>query len=480
MLEARVVLSSEMCRDKIHLPPAPFMPPPGLEHCGVHVSATMRPETSQGGAETAFARKVMRRWMSRFMQWSPADQNAGENTEESTAISPTAFVDLGGASIYYFQSLAPTSLLTNQANSRLDLVDRALSSTHILRQLPSPKVHYAGRRWLDTHRVEYTLRRTPQGFVKLTVQCLSLVHPASDISLEPLQNSTATLAWIGPTHDAPSFVVTPGAPDRSPLKVPQGWYAQRDTSGQPAGIITTRTRNFSSFHPSLHLVAHADHIPRLASADCRIDVLAVLPPTYFFDPYELHEQRAKLGEDHRHYGPVELEKPAEAVSSWGSVLHLWQHPHLTDLDLVVPIHARYRLPPVLERTVGYAGEPGGSTHVDTALLPPIAAVMCPAAEFPRFQSGNAILDKLVVRLALLDELDLAAFSVLETSPDTDTLVRMPVGDATHASLIRTATLVAFTLGAAFVVWFVRNLLNQSQPSAVSVEKRAVDKGSKRD
>ncbi|KAJ1725164.1 protease B nonderepressible form, partial [Coemansia erecta] len=484
MEEARVVLSSEMCRHKIHLPPAPFMPQPGIEYCGIHVSATAGAAVAaQGDVEAAAARIQMRQWMSAFMEWSPASTDEGtyehnDDRRSPDMISPASFVNIGASGIYYFKPFAPSHALSGHMGSRLDLIDYAVGSGHILRELAFPQVLQRGRSWLDNHRVEISLRRTPQGFVKVAVQSISLVHPSADISVLPRANATSQLAWIGPTQDSRSFVVSSRAPGRAPLEVPSVFYAQHDTSTQPGGTVTERTRDFSSFHPSLHIVAQADLIPRLESGSCRIDTFVFLPPTYFFDPYQLHEVRGGLGMDYRHYGPVELEKPAEVMRNWGSILHIWQRPHLTELDALVPIHARYRLPPVLDRTVGYSGEPAGTTHVDTALLPAIAAVMCPTAEIPRLKSGNSILDKLNVRLALLDELGLAAFSVLTTSPDTDTLVRMPVGDATYASQIRTATLVAFGLGAAYVVWFVRNLL--SQKKTTSADKPTTNKGSKRD
>ncbi|KAJ2788238.1 protease B nonderepressible form [Coemansia interrupta] len=481
MEEARVVLSSEMCRHKIHLPPAPFMPQPGLEYCGIHVSASAGSKgIAQGGVEAASVRIQMRQWMSAFMEWTPA--STGENTDESNddTVSPASFVNIGASSIYYFKAFAPTHALSGHTGSRLDLIDHAVGPGHILRELAFPQVLQRGQSLLDNHRVEISLRRTPQGFVKVAIQSISLVHPSTDINILPLANATSQLAWIGPTQDSRSFVMSSGKPGSVPLEIPSVFYAQHDTSTQPGGTMTERTSDFSSFHPSLHVVAQADLVPRLESGSCRIDTFMFLPPTYFFDPYQLHEVRGRLGMDYRHYGPVELEKPAEVMHNWGSILHIWQHPHLTELDATVPIHARYRLPPITDRTVGYNGEPAGTTHVDTALLPAIAAVMCPTTEIPRFESGNRILDKLTVRLALLDELGLAAFSVLKTSPDTDTLVRMPVGDAKYASQIRTATLIAFGLGAAFVVWFVRNLLAQRKTSGANVDKSVMGKGSKRD
>ncbi|KAJ1827355.1 protease B nonderepressible form [Coemansia sp. RSA 2599] len=520
MSEARIVLSTEACRQKIYLPQAPFMAPRGVEHCGVHISASANPALAKKD-DIVHARSRMRQWMSVFMGWSAVtngqhadgraahnpnsqqqqqqqqdsadshqdddifEANVGFEHDEGTvsaasSLGPESFVDVAAASIYYFQPFETTHQLDGHQSSRLDLMHFAVGPHHILNSLASPQVLQRGRKWLDNHRIEIRLRQTPHSFVKVSIQALSLLHPSSDIEIISLANSTSQLAWIAPTSDSPSFVMAAGQPAAVPLDIPSAFYAHHVTTTQPGGLMTESTKDFYSFHPSLHIAAMADHIPRLDSGSCRIDALVYLPSTYFFDPYQLRDLQGQLGSKHRHYGPVELERPAEVMPNWGSILHLSQHPHLQDLDVTVPIHARYRLPPVHGRTVGPHGEPEGTTHVETALLPAISAVVCPKTQASsRYATGNRLLDSLNVRAALLDELGLEAFAVMPPSPDTDTLLRMPVGNADHASLIRIVTLLTFFAGSAFIAWFVRNSLLLTFESAVNdkVDARK-DKGSK--
>ncbi|KAJ2822685.1 hypothetical protein FBU31_004517, partial [Coemansia sp. 'formosensis'] len=147
MLEARVVLTSEMCRDSILLPPAPFMPPRGLEYCGVHVAATANPDAS---GDLALARSHMRSWMADLMGWSSsnphspnllvADQDPRTEAESNNEPpeGPSSFIDLGNSSIYYFHSFNAQNLDVNRPGSRLDLARFALEPQHPLHALIDP------------------------------------------------------------------------------------------------------------------------------------------------------------------------------------------------------------------------------------------------------------------------------------------------------------------------------------------------------
>ncbi|KAJ2747335.1 hypothetical protein GGI20_000586 [Coemansia sp. BCRC 34301] len=453
MLESRIVLTSEKCRDRVLLPPAPFMPPRGLEYCGVHVSATAKPETTR---DTFY----MRKWMSELMGWTSS--NSGRNpqllatakTLEEHALGPDSFIDLGPSSIYYFDLFDAQALDVNRPGSRLDLVRFALGSQHPVRALIAPHVAYEDKSWLDNHRIEICLRRTREGFVKMTSQMLSLMHPATGISIEPLQNATSRIAWIGPTEMTKAFVQAATDRAATELVVPSEFYAEHDTTTQAAGTIDVRTSAFSSFHPNLIVSAQADANTPLISDQCHLDTIVILPRTYFFDPYQLYELRHQLG-DYEYYGPIELERPAEVMPNWGSLLHLNQRPHTSVLNATIPIHARYRLPPVAhERLVGYHGEPSGSSHIDLALLPPLSAVVCPAATTkPRHSAASekdSVLRALDMRLALFDELGLWPVAALEPSPDAETLVRMPVGYAENATLIQGLTLAVLLAGTVFI------------------------------
>ncbi|KAJ1797824.1 hypothetical protein LPJ59_002888 [Coemansia sp. RSA 2399] len=468
MAEARIVVSSEMCRAKHYLPPAPFMPPRGLEYCGIHVSATAKDEDANG-ADYSAARAMMRSWMAAFMDWpsndaAAAEEETGDSEIRQTAVhsggsSPDAFIDIGNASIYYFHELA-SQLVDDRPTARLDLARLAIEPHHPLRELIAPHVTAQGKRWLDNYRIQVHLHRTHQGFVEMEIQVVSLVHPAREIAVVPAENATrASVTWIGPTKDTLAFTLVKNDPKPRSQSMPEAFYAQHETAKALAGgSVAVRTHEFCSFHPSLHISAHAFPHPHLAAGRCRIGAIQMLPRAYFFDPYQLHDIKDALGMEYAHYGPVELERPAESVRQWGSMLVVSQFPHLDTMDLMVPVHARYRVPDAVprERFVGFHGEPTASSHIDVSLLPPLAAVVCPLpdVEEPRF--GSPVLDDLHIRLALFHELGMVPVSALRVTPDSDTLLRMPVGNTEHAMLVQLLTLGALFLGTLVIAYRLRS------------------------
>ncbi|KAJ2785624.1 protease B nonderepressible form [Coemansia javaensis] len=447
MDEARVVLSSGACRtDAAAAPLPPFMPPAGLEHCGVHAAATARADVPRG-APTAAARAEMRRWMQAF---------AGRPDDAAT---PGGFIDLGPASIYRFRALSAAALGL-RAGRRLDLAAMAADLVRGLRGIPAPLVAHGGERWLDTHRLEARLRRTEHGSVAVSLQAVSLLQPAPEIAVEPAANATSRIAWIGPHRGAAAFALATGQARPEALDVPGAFFA-RDPA-RPAGEVGARTIDFASFHPSIAVSTSTTPHPALSGRACRVATVLALPRTYFADPYQLRQlhDEGRLGaDDYAHYGPVELELPAEAVDSWGSVLVLAHRAAAAPHTVTVPLHARYRLLPVDGPTVGYHGEPAGDTHVDQTLPAPLAAVVCDGAPAKGAAEGNGeekgpgsdILGALRIRLALFDELGLAPVASLAVAPDTDMLLRMPVPTAHHVSLVQTSTVVLLFAGALYAV-----------------------------
>ncbi|KAJ2733227.1 hypothetical protein IW152_003226 [Coemansia sp. BCRC 34962] len=403
----------------------------------------------------------MRSWMAELMGWTSSSRptllaaNLGSHTEaepyDEPLLGPSSFIDVGNSSVYYFQQFDARYLDVNRPGSRLDLAHVALESQHPLRALIDPHVVHQDKNWLDNHRIEISLHRTTEGFVRVSTQVLSLMHPASGISIVPLQNATSRIAWIGPTKQTESHVQTTTDRVPLPLTIPEEFYAEHDTTTQPAGTVDVRTSHFNSFHPSLIISAHTP----LISDQCHLDTIVMLPRAYFFDPYQLYELRHQLSVHYEHYGPVELERPAEVMPNWGSLLHLNQHSHSSALNATIPIHARYRLPPIAhERLVGCHGEPSGDSHIDLELLPPLSAVICPAAA-PKHRHGaelekGSVLRALDMRLVLFDELGLWPVAALEPSPDAETLLRMPVGYVDNTVLIQTLTLVALFAGTVFI------------------------------
>ncbi|KAI8323361.1 hypothetical protein GQ54DRAFT_303410 [Martensiomyces pterosporus] len=467
MKEARIVLSTDMCRhdSTSPLPAAPFMPAPGLEYCGIHVSATSRPDVP-----VARAHHDMRRWMSSFMGWSPqgkkeetASGDAGDS--DGSALGPESFIDLGRTSIYYFHPFDARALSTHRGRAgKLDLVRFAVDPGHHLRRLIDPHVNRNGGSWLDQRRIEVRLSRTPHGFVKINAQVLSVIAPAEDISVLPMENATSSISWVSAASSSRSFTLRRGQERPDLIVVPDEFYTQQQKFLGTEGDVTEKTRDLGSFHPSLEISGQVEHHSAqgpgkaLLQAKCHLDTIQVLPSTYFFDPYQIHDVREQLGGPYEHYGPVELEKPAEAMQNWGSILRI-SAPSAglgrQAFNATIPIHARYRLPPVRERTVGYNGEPTEDTHVETVLLPAISAIVCPTTSaepsFALFSPARgSVLEKLAVRPALFEELGVAPVAALRAAPESDMLLRMAVGSTQNLAVIQSLTLVALFAGTVYI------------------------------
>ncbi|KAJ2123724.1 hypothetical protein IW147_002317 [Coemansia sp. RSA 720] len=449
MKEARIILSSGMCRTDSSRPMPPFVPPRELEHCGSHILATAHDDVPHG-LPMAVAQAQMQKWLAQFMGWS---QNVQTGDSLSATLGPEAFISLGNSSIYHFVPLSARAMGL-RPDSRLDLTAHVFGSHHYLHELIAPKVMYRGKQWLDNYRVEAQLQRTTHGFVSIRIQVISTLPAAPNVSIEPQDHAESRIAWIGPTKNAASFMLAANQSMPESLHLPNDFYAP--TSDQYTGSVSIRTAGFSSFHPNLLVTANSHATSLTESNSYHLSTLLVLPRTYFFDPYQLRQQHddGLLGSRFQHYGQTELEKPAEAVSTWGSVLVLSQDMRESQFNVTVPIHARYRLPPVHEQTVGYRGEPTGDTHVDLTLPPPISAVVCPAGDPPL--PANDILSNLHIRLALFDELGLVPVSSLQIAPDTDMLLRMPVPSTSHTSLIQLSTLGLLFAGAIFVIHSARS------------------------
>ncbi|KAJ2842477.1 hypothetical protein IWW36_005893, partial [Coemansia brasiliensis] len=394
----------------------------------------------------------MRVWVSSLMGWGQADPADGQSTGDP--LGPSAFIGLGNTSIYHFSPLAPKAINRGYGGGQLDLVALALGPNHHLRELATPKIAiHPSKLGVDNYRVEIKLQRTDHGFVKIATQAISRLPAASQVSIEPTDGAESRISWIGPTADTPSFTLGTNQSKPEPLSISSEFFSRPDVPAKK-GQITTKAVAFTSFHPTLSIATHLPTLPISAqSPACQYHILAMLPRTYFFDPYQLFQlqEDGGLNLSFHHYGQTELEKPAEAVSSWGSLLAL-SSPVTDQLNFTLPIHARYRLLPVQGSLVGYNGEPSESTHVDVALPPPIAAVACPTKHRAEDMQANGL--GLYVRPAVFDELGLDPVNLLQATPDTDLLVRMPVPDGSHATLIQISTIGLLFAGAIFITYSI--------------------------
>ncbi|KAJ2083797.1 protease B nonderepressible form [Coemansia sp. RSA 988] len=445
MESARIVLSSEMCRTDATIPLPPFMPPSELELCGSHIIATAKRVTPQG-VPMAAVRNQMRLWLSQFV---------GGNDDPDYSTPPDSFIDLGDSSIYHFRPFKSKKSGLGRG-SQLDLLALLKRSTHCLRDLAKPKIAYDDNQLPDNHRLEVRLRQTAHGFISINVQLISLLRYAPEIAIEPLENATSRITWIGPSENAISFSLAANQSKPEALQVPAEFFAHNPL--QFAGYTTARTVDHTSFHPSVRI--STDLLPDSTDVwdTCRLYTLMELPRTYFIDPYQLSQQRkdGQLDAEYEHYGTIELEKPAEAVGNWGSVAvfsrDLQQHPQTS---MLVPIHMRYRLLPIIEPTVGYHGEPTGDSHVDLTMPPPLSALVCLPAKHLYVPEQGSVLEKLRVRLAVFEELGITPTHSLKIAPETDMLLRAPVPDGTHTTLVQLSTVALMFAGALYIVRTLR-------------------------
>ncbi|KAJ1953075.1 hypothetical protein EC988_003200 [Linderina pennispora] len=425
MATARIVLSTEMCREKPSVPRMPFMLQRGIEHCGMHASATAVRGVYDEQLEAAKAE--MRQWMAALMEWP----------EEKAELGPDAFIDVHSSSIYYFAPFDSKALAAFAGKQkRLNLARYALDPESYLRTLVNPHVNRLGRTWLDQHRIDITLHRTSHGFVQIDVQVLSMLPPSEDPAVvSKHENSTAKIAWMqGPSV----HVLEHGQKKAKVVDMPRQLSAVDDISD---GYVVEKIKEFRSFHPALKIESHVESMP----TNCNLTLVQTLPRTYFFDPYQIYDTRL----DARMFGPVELEKPAEAMPNWGSILTVSRVSANTQVE--VPIHARYRLAPFNGRTVGYNGEPDGESHTDVTLLPAISLVVCQRDVEAEPPVKDELFGRLVFRPALLPELLARAGSVLEIAPESDLVLRMPIAHADKVSMIQALTLAALFAGT-FVIF----------------------------
>ncbi|KAJ1942333.1 hypothetical protein FBU59_003227 [Linderina macrospora] len=222
------------------------------------------------------------------------------------------------------------------------------------------------------------------------------------------------------------------------LDMPSQLSAVSDVSD---GYVVEKIKDFRSFHPALQINSHVDALP----PTCNLTLIQTLPKTYFFDPYQLYDTKLHG----RTYGPVELEKPAEVMPNWGSLLAVTHVAANTQVE--IPIHARYRLAPFTGRTVGYDGEPDGESHTDVTLLPAIPLVVCQKDTKDEMPVKDELFRQLVFRPALLPELFIRAEGVLEIAPESDVVLRMPIAHAENVSTIQALTLAALFAGT-FVIF----------------------------
>ncbi|KAJ1980091.1 hypothetical protein H4R35_001265 [Dimargaris xerosporica] len=150
----------------------------------------------------------------------------------------------------------------------------------------------------------------------------------------------------------------------------------------------------SSLHPHMvtsFLAASALEHTNLEDRTCQPKLLYHIAPVLFADPYQLADQTPVLGPFH-HYGPIELEKPVDLVSAWGSVVTLDapllgltksttakarsnDAPAVNDGDVQVgrvdlPLHTRYKLPTFNTSTTAMGSQ------VYSFIRRPMAFVQC--------------------------------------------------------------------------------------------------------
>ncbi|KAI8372490.1 PIG-X [Blakeslea trispora] len=195
----------------------------------------------------------------------------------------------------------------------------------------------------------------------------------------------------------------------------------------------------SSLHPKIQTTVETES---KNNASCYLDVIYVLPPSIFVDPYQLKNLHS-LGEV-TVFGERDLELPLEKIKEKrGSVVFLRQSADVRfPLLIELPFHLRYQQPSF------------DKTSQPIIIQPPFAGWTC-------HNGSEAPWPPLSNRYTLVPTLDSEAiFS--ELSFDTTPLsLSVPVGKMQDASIVTTATFFTVIL---CTIWIARSIF-------LSIEKR---------
>ncbi|KAI8341595.1 PIG-X [Choanephora cucurbitarum] len=203
--------------------------------------------------------------------------------------------------------------------------------------------------------------------------------------------------------------------------------------------VRSRILQASSLHPKIETTIETENN---RNTSCRLDVIYVLPPSIFVDPYQL-KNLPSLGKV-TVFGEHDLELPLEKIKEMrGSIVFLRQPVDAAfPLSLELPFHLRYQQP----------------SHEKTSqpiiIQPPFAGWTCHSeheSPWPPLEDRYTLVPSLPFR---------ATFTQL-SHEDSPLTISVPVGKMKDAFLVTTGTFCAVAL---CTLWIARSIF-------ISIEKR---------
>ncbi|CEP09814.1 hypothetical protein [Parasitella parasitica] len=156
---------------------------------------------------------------------------------------------------------------------------------------------------------------------------------------------------------------------------------------------------------------------------CQLDIIYVLPPSVFVDPYQLRDLEESIGKA-TVFGEHDLELPLEKIKETrGSIVFLRQSHIQTKWELELPVHLRYQQPsihtdhqpitiqsPYASWTCGDEDQPWPPLFNEYSLLPSIQET---SAEFIKLPGEPATLN-LAVPIGKVQDASTVAYGTFGT------------------------------------------------------------------
>ncbi|KAI8987091.1 PIG-X [Pilobolus umbonatus] len=219
-------------------------------------------------------------------------------------------------------------------------------------------------------------------------------------------------------------------------------------------VIHSELLNAHSFHPKI-----LTHIPidrEYAEYNCYLDIIYVLPPSVFVDPYQLRDLENSIGAV-TVLGEHDLELPLQRVKEMrGSIVFL-RHSSIStsSLQIELPIHLRYQQPEYHQdhQNITIEAPYAGWTCVDNSvdIIPPYPPLEDIYSLIPHHPSS--------------------AYFIQVKSDDKPLLLSVPVGKAEDMPMVTVGTAVTVM---ACTLWIIHSIVN-----ALKKRRRSDAKGKRR-
>ncbi|RCH97390.1 protease B nonderepressible form [Rhizopus stolonifer] len=205
--------------------------------------------------------------------------------------------------------------------------------------------------------------------------------------------------------------------------------------------VRSTLRQANSLHPKIVTTLHIND-----TKDCYFDVIYVLPPSVFVDPYQLQDLTPLIGTP-TIFGEHDLELPLEKIKETrGSIVILRQSKIPTVLEL--PLHLRYQQPSI-------------ETTEQTITIPaPFAGWTCGQSQWPPLSDQFSLVPPAA-----------STFTYLDHDPTASLTLSVPVGKIQDGWMVSWGT-VSIVL--VCTLWVAQSIM-----TSIQKRKRTEAKGKRR-